>query len=123
MHVITPERPVYGLSDPAPNRKICDFGNDSEELADRWGIDHFHVAEGSGGVLCSCLCNPFPKVHFSATLFSSGGPPEIMRSSKGMQAGNKIAFFLAKYAPFLLKIMLGKYANAVQKNPGKYGGF
>jgi len=52
MRVITPERPGYGLSDPAPGRTIKDWANDVIELADYLEIDRFHVARGSGGGPC-----------------------------------------------------------------------
>jgi pimeloyl-ACP methyl ester carboxylesterase len=49
MHVITPERPGFGLSDPAPGRTIIDWASDVGELADYLGLDKFYVAGGSGG--------------------------------------------------------------------------
>jgi len=121
MHIITPERPGYGLSDPAPKRTIKDWASDVEELADYLGIDCFHVAGGSGGGPYALACAIYlPERVLSATLFCSGAPPEAMRSSKDMQTGNRILFFLAKYAPFLLKGLSAMQANTIKKHPKKY---
>ncbi|HKJ31060.1 MAG TPA: alpha/beta hydrolase, partial [Balneolales bacterium] len=61
MRVITPERPGYGLSDPAPERTIKDWASDVEELADFLDLDRFHVTGGSGGgpyVLACAIHSP-----------------------------------------------------------------
>ena len=123
MRVITPERPGFGLSDPAPRRTISDWATDIEELADFLDLDRFHVAGGSGGGPYALACAiHLPARVLSATLFSSGCPPEVMRLSKDMQAGNRIIFFVVKYAPFLLKRIFAGTANTVRKHPEKYWG-
>lgn len=121
LRIITPERPGYGLSDPAPARKISDWATDVAELADHLGIDRFHVAGGSGGGPYALACAIHsPERVLSVTPFCSGCPPEVMRLSKDMQFGNRVVFFLAKYAPFLLKALFATTANAVKKHPKKY---
>ena len=49
LHLILPERPGYGLSDPKPGRVLLDWPNDVVELADYLGLDSFAVAGESGG--------------------------------------------------------------------------
>lgn len=121
VRVITPERPGYGLSDPAPRRKISDWATDVEELADYLGLDRFHVAGGSGGGPYALACAIHsPARVLSATLFCSGCPPEAMRSSKGMVKVNRITFSLAKYAPILLKWLLAMSSASARKHPDKY---
>jgi pimeloyl-ACP methyl ester carboxylesterase len=121
LRIIAPERPGYGLSDPAPRRTIGDWANDVDELAGHLGLDRFHVAGGSGGGPYALACAIHsPARVLSATLFSSGGPPEVMRLSKDMQTGNRIAFFAARYAPFILKLLSSMSANAINKHPEKY---
>lgn len=121
MRVITPERPGFGLSDPMPGRTISDWASDVEGLSDYLGIDRFHVAGGSGGgpYVLACAIHSPARI-LSATLFSSGVPPEFVRLSKDMQAGNRLAFFAAKYAPLLLRGLCASTANAVRKHPEKY---
>ncbi|MGH8127709.1 MAG: alpha/beta fold hydrolase [Gammaproteobacteria bacterium] len=125
IRVITPERPGFGLSDPAPGRKISDWATDVDELADYLGLDRFHVAGGSGGGPYALACAIHsPARVLSATLFSSGVPPEVMQLSKDMQSGNRIGFFLAKNAPFLLKtllkVLLPIQARSIRKHPEKF---
>ena len=121
IRIITPERPGFGLSDPAPDRKIIDWATDIEELADYLGVERFHVAGGSGGGPYALACAIHaPSRVVSATLFCSGAPPEAMLSTKGMQTGNRLMFFAAKHASFLLKWLAENYANTVKKHPEKW---
>lgn len=120
LRVITPERPGFGLSDPAPGRTIADWANDVEELADYLGLARYHVAGGSGGGPYALACAlGSPHRVLSATLFASGGPPEVMRITKDMDPGNRIVFFGARYAPFLIKFLFGQVANGIKKRPEK----
>ncbi|MCW8806551.1 MAG: alpha/beta hydrolase, partial [Rhodanobacter sp.] len=114
--VLTPERPGYGLSDPAPGHTIGDWADDVAQLADQLGLDRFHVAGGSGGgpFALACALNLPARVR-SATLICSGSPPEFLRISKDMNRGNRVAFFLARYAPLLLR---GLFA-LMRRNLGK----
>lgn len=115
IRLIVPERPGFGLSDPAPKRNILDWASDVEELADHLALDRFHVAGGSGGGPYAIACAlHLPKRVLSVSLFSSGGPPEVTRFSE-MNRGNKIVFYLAKYAPFILKGLFAFVAYAVRK--------
>jgi pimeloyl-ACP methyl ester carboxylesterase len=116
-----PERPGYGLSDPDPQRTIKDWADDIEELADDLDLDQFHVAGGSGGGPYALACAiQLPARVLSATLICSGVPPEVVRLSKDMILENRLTFFLAKHAPFLLKMLLAMAANGVRKHPEKY---
>jgi pimeloyl-ACP methyl ester carboxylesterase len=115
--VLTPERPGYGLSDPAPGHTISDWADDAGQLADQLGLDRFHVAGGSGGGPFALACAlRLPTRVRSATLFCSGSPPEFLRITKEMSKGNRLVFFLARYAPPLLRILLGLMARSVRKS-------
>lgn len=116
IRAILPERPGYGLSDPLPERKIADWASDVTQLADHLGLGRFHVAGGSGGGPYALACAiQLPERILSATLLCSGAPPEIMRVSPEMHRGNRLAFFLARRMPFLLKFLLGLQARSARK--------
>lgn len=116
IRMIVPDRPGYGISDPAPKRKIIDWATDVEELADHLGLARYHVAGGSGGGPYALACAIHaPKRVMSATLICSGGPPEVMPPSKEMNRGNRIVFFLARYAPLVLKGTFALNAKATKK--------
>ncbi|MGD8828332.1 MAG: alpha/beta hydrolase [Gammaproteobacteria bacterium] len=120
LRVITPERPGFGQSDPAPGRTIAAWATDVEELADSLGLDRYHVAGGSGGgpYALACAIGSAQRV-LSATLISSGGPPEVMRTTKGMQFGNRVVFFGARYAPFFIRFLFAQMAKSIKKRPEK----
>ena len=122
LRVIVPERPGYGISDPAPRRTIMDWATDVEELADHLGLAWYHVAGGSGGGPYAIACAIHaPERVLSATLLCSGGPPEIMPSSKEMNSGNRVAFFLAKYAPLILRVLFAINAKSIKKQRPELG--
>lgn len=118
--VVTPERPGFGLSDPAPGRTIADWAGDVEELADHLCLERYHVAGASGGGPYALACAiRSPERVLSATLISSGGPPEVMRMTKDMQFGNRVVFFGTRYAPFLIRYLCAQMAKAIRKRPEK----
>jgi pimeloyl-ACP methyl ester carboxylesterase len=120
LRVITPERPGFGLSDPLPGRTIGDWAKDVEELADCLNLDRYQVAGGSGGGPYTLACAIHsPERVLSATLISSGGPPEVMRITRDMQFGNRVLFFGARYAPFLIRFVFANMAKAIEKHPEK----
>lgn len=120
LRVITPERPGFGLSDPAPGRTIADWSHDVEELADYLCLDRYHVAGGSGGGPYALACAACSEQRvLSATLISSGGPPEVMRLTKDMQFGNRVVFFGARYAPFTIRYLFARMAKSINKRPEK----
>ena len=49
LRVISPDRPGYGGSSPAPGRTLTDWAGDAAALADALGIDRFRVAAHSSG--------------------------------------------------------------------------
>jgi len=114
--VLTPDRPGYGLSAPAPGHTIGDWADDVAQLADQLGLDRFHVAGGSGGGPFALACAlRLPTRVRSATLICSGSPPEFLRITKHMSRGNRVAFFLARYAPPLLRLLHVLMARKVRK--------
>ena len=118
LRVITPERPGFGISDAAPGRTIGDWAYDVEQLADHLGLDSYHVAGGSGGgpYALACAIHSLQRV-LSATLISSGGPPNVMRLTNEMQFGNRLIFFATRYAPFFAKFMLERVSELIKKDP------
>lgn len=120
LRVITPERPGFGLSDPSPGRTISDWAKDVEELANYLGLSRYHVAGGSGGGPYALACGIYsPQRVLSVNLFSSGGPPEVMQNTKEMVFGNRVVFFAARFAPFILKFLFAHMAKKITEHPEK----
>ena len=115
--ILTPERPGYGLSDPAPGHKISDWADDVEQLAEQLGLDRFHIAGGSGGGSFALACAlHLPARVRSVTLFCSGSPPECLRVTKEMSKGNRRVFFLARYAPTLLRALFALMGRSIRNS-------
>jgi pimeloyl-ACP methyl ester carboxylesterase len=59
IRVVSPDRPSYGGSSPAPGRSMADWPSDVAALADALGLDRFAVAGHSSGgpyaVACAAL--------------------------------------------------------------------
>ena len=49
LRVVSPDRPGYGGSDPAPGRTLAGWAGDAAALADALGLDRFLVAAHSSG--------------------------------------------------------------------------
>lgn len=78
------------------------------------------MAGGSGGGPYALACAIHsPQRVLSVSLFSSGGPPEVMRNTKDMVFGNRVVFFGTRYAPFILKFLFARTAKNINKHPEK----
>lgn len=114
IRVIAPDRPGMGLSSPHHGRTLASWAGDVAELADSLGLDRFHVAGASGGGPHALACG----VHLrdrvrSVTLISTAAPPEALKHGRGMALGNRLLFFCARHAPWLLGWQFRNYANTV----------
>jgi pimeloyl-ACP methyl ester carboxylesterase len=117
MRMIVPDRPGMGLSDPHPGRTLASWADDVAQLADGLGLASFHVAGVSGGGPHALACG----VHLgrrvrSLTLIATAAPPDLLGAGRGMASGNRIAFFLARFAPWLLGWNFRSYAKAAAKH-------
>jgi pimeloyl-ACP methyl ester carboxylesterase len=56
MHLVTYDRPGYGLSDRHRGRRVVDAVADVESIADAFGFDRFVVGGGSGGSPHAMAC-------------------------------------------------------------------
>lgn len=121
IRVIAPDRPGMGLSDPHPHRTLASWADDVAQLADGLGLDTFHVAGASGGGPHALACG----VHLAArvrsvTLISTSVPPDMLGQGKSMAKANRISFFLARHAPWLLGWSFRSYGKAVAKMDRAY---
>ncbi len=103
LRLISVDRPGFGLSDFQPNRKITDWPQDIEELANLLKFDKFSLFGVSTGACyalacASCLADRINKV----VTISALGSIEFKRN--GLYPNHKFIFAIAKYLPFLFKI-------------------
>lgn len=121
IHLISTDRPGYGLSTYQKNRTILDWAVDIEELATHLGLTRFSVLGVSGGgpFAAACALALPERIHHTA-LVSSATPFRKGKAPKEMTKENRIAFFLTKYFPWVIRKANLAQKRMLEKNPAKY---
>lgn len=121
VHLITTDRPGYGISDAKPDRTLLDWVKDIEQLADFLKLDRFSVVGVSGGGPYTAACSyKIPhRLHF-AGMVASGCPFENGKAPKDMCKENRIYFFLSRRAPWLLNAAAKGQKKLMEEKPHKF---
>lgn len=113
---IAPDRPGYGNSDFKPGMTYADWPDDVGELADHLGIERFSIIGVSGGGPGALACAwRLPDRISCVAVVSSVGPPEpelLQRISRP----NRVAYRLARVAPWLMKLNMKLLAWLQRRN-------
>ncbi len=118
VRLILPERPGYGISDPAPSRTLLDWSADVVQLADHLGLDTFAVAGASGGGPHALACAHSATGRVTrALVLSSPCPANFKGATEGMAFGNRLGLFLGRYTPRLVRWLIRTNASAFAKDP------
>lgn len=116
--IIAPDRPGFGSSDFLKGRRLLDWPGDVTALADHLGIDEFHLGGVSGGGPHALVCgHGLPDRVPAITVQSGAGPIDSQRALDGMHGPNKVAFTLARKAPWMLRGLLGASAALTKFAP------
>ena len=83
IHLLAPERPGYGLSDPQPGRRLRDWLEDMRQLAAALELERFGVLGLSGGgpYAAACAWGLADKVE-AAAIVSGVAPPEALAAGQ-----------------------------------------
>ena len=104
IRLIVPDRPGYGHSSHDPHRRLIDWPNDVELLADHLGIERFAVMGVSGGGPYAVACARFLAERLVGVGVVSGVGP-IWRDPLGltehMMGFNRVMFRLARRSAWL----------------------
>ncbi|WHY01034.1 alpha/beta hydrolase [Neobacillus sp. DY30] len=121
IRLISLDRPGFGLSDQKPNRTLLDWADDINEAADFLKLDRFSIigVSGGGAFAAACAYKLAPRLH-SVSLIASTTPFVNGKSPKGTMTANKIAFFLARKAPWLIKASYRSTKKLLEKQPEKF---
>jgi pimeloyl-ACP methyl ester carboxylesterase len=117
LRVITPERPGYGLSDPAPGRTLLDWADDVRALADALAIERFSIVGVSGGGPHAAACAFTLQDRLCLTILASSSVPPHLMELRSMAWGNRIGFLLGKYASWLMRPLIAWSAGAFARDP------
>ncbi|KGM46293.1 alpha/beta hydrolase [Neobacillus niacini] len=121
IRLISLDRPGFGLSDPKPNRTLLDWADDINEAADFLKLDKFSIigVSGGGAFAASCAYKLSERLQ-SVSLVASTTPFVNGKSPKGTMTANKIAFFLARKAPWLVKASYRITKRLLEEQPEKF---
>lgn len=106
--LVTVDRPGYGQSRPQPGRTLLDWPRDVAALADELGWRRFVVAGISGGGPHALTCARTMSERVAAVGVISGVAPFWPGTVQGMLATTRQAFWLARWAPWLLMLAAGR---------------
>jgi pimeloyl-ACP methyl ester carboxylesterase len=119
--LIALDRPGYGRSDNKPGRTLLDWTTDVEEFIESLNLIGVSIIGVSGGGAYAAACAnklAHKLVHVSMVSsiapFINGKPPESMLRE------NRMAFFLGKYVPWLLRLSYNAQKKMIDSNPAKF---
>jgi pimeloyl-ACP methyl ester carboxylesterase len=116
---ITVDRPGVGRSDFQPGRRLLDWPNDIQELADALGLDRFFLLGTSGGgpYALACACR-IPGRLVRVALVSGLGPLDRPGALQGMNATERRIMLLARHRPLLARAVVGLAVATERHRPG-----
>lgn len=120
IRLIAAERPGMGRSDFKPSRTLLDWADDVSELADKLGIARFGVLGFSGGGPYAIACAYRIPERLSAAVIVNGlGPLTIPNALAGLSSQHRWVFRLARWAPWLLSLLLHQTTASLQGRTGR----
>jgi pimeloyl-ACP methyl ester carboxylesterase len=105
VRIISADRPGIRDSSFQPNRRLIDWPEVVEQLADHLGIKQFRVLAFSGGAPYAYATAAKLPERVRAVAIASGAPPIVdLRDYSGLLALYRYMIWLYQHAPFLLRI-------------------
>ncbi len=116
LRLIAVDRPGYGQSDKAPDRRLEDWPRDVAQLADHLGLEQFGVVGLSGGGPYAAACAHALQDRIPVcVLVSALGPPE----AKGMSSTRLRALRSLGRRPRARSVMLGFARRVILSESGE----
>jgi len=120
LRVIAADRPGMGLSDPKPRRGFADWPGDVTALADALELDQFSIIGYSGGAAYAAICAArIPERLKSVVIVSGGWRMDWPEARENLSGVFRLVQFLARRAPWLLRLLLKAMAASAQGDPTK----
>lgn len=121
VYLIATDRPGYGLSSALKNRTLLHYANDIEQLANHLQFDTFALLGVSGGgAFAAAIVHRLRERVTVCNLVSTATPFINGKPSKYMAKENRIAFFLSKHLPFIIKLSNKAQKKMIDTNPEKF---
>jgi len=120
IRIISIDRPGYGLSSFQPGRKLLDWPDDVNKMADALELDCFSVAGiSAGGPYVAACAYKIPARLTNATIISGVGPTDSKKNTERLYQKRQIAITLARKAPWMLSPLIWWFQNP-QRDPERY---
>ncbi len=121
VRLIALDRPGYGASDPKPDRTLLDWATDVNEAVHLLKLNEYSVLGVSGGGAYAAVCAyKVLKGLRNAAMVASGVPFKDGRAPASMSRPNRMAFWLSRYAPWLIKNAFQAQIKMMDKDPERY---
>ncbi len=115
--IIAIDRPGYGISD-FHRFKIVDWPDLVSEFANRLGLEKFAVMGISSGPKYVAACAwKLPGRVRAAALVSANAPIQAPEVAQALHSHDRQLYTLARYAPWLLRLLLWTIARNARKDP------
>lgn len=112
LRVIAPDRPGIGGSDFQPRRQFSHWPIDVVALADALRLERFAIIGNSGGGPYVAVCAAkIPERLTAAVIVSGGWRMDWPEATKHLPFPNRAMLFLARRAPWLLRLGLSAMGN------------
>jgi pimeloyl-ACP methyl ester carboxylesterase/DNA-binding CsgD family transcriptional regulator/PAS domain-containing protein len=120
IHVIAPERPGYGRSDPPRGGSLQAYADDIEQLLDHLGIRSCHVvADGDGCPYALAAATRLADRIQRMALIASFAPPQFDKLER-MVSLERLVHGINQFAPVFARHIVKMTLWGLQKNPEKY---
>lgn len=117
VRLILADRPGFGRSDFRPYT-IASFPDIVTEFADKLGLDRFPVMGiSSGGKYAAACAWKIPQRLTSATIACGSAPFDMPGVKDALSKQDRQQYGMASKMPWLFRLILGKVASGVGKNP------
>jgi len=121
IRLIALDRPGYGASDPKPDRTLLDWADDVNEAVQLLHLKEYSVLGVSGGGVYAAVCAyKAPSGLRNAAMVASGVPFNNGKAPASMSRPNRIAFWLSRNVPWLLKSIFSAQIKLIDKDPERY---
>lgn len=118
VRLIAPDRPGFGLSDPVGRRTIAGWADDLAALADALGLERFGVVGlGAGSPFALAGAWRLPGRVAALGIVSGVAPRAGGGSGAGMDPRARLAYRLARWAPWFLRLVVRRIAREAAREP------
>lgn len=121
IRLIAFDRPGFGASDPKPGRTLLSWADDVAEAVRCLGIEAYSVlgVSGGGAYAAACAYRALGGIR-SAAMVASVAPFENGKPPASMSKPNRIAFWLSRNAPWLMRAVFSGQIKLIDTQPEKF---